>query len=38
MIKAILLDFNGVIINDEPIQMRAYQEILDKEGIALTEA
>jgi HAD superfamily hydrolase (TIGR01509 family) len=38
MIKAILLDFNGVIINDEPIQMRAYQEILDKQGIALTEA
>lgn len=38
MIKAILLDFNGVIIDDEPIQMRAYQEILDKEGIALTEA
>ena len=37
MIKAILLDFNGVIIDDEPIQMRAYQEILDKEGIALTE-
>lgn len=38
MIKAILFDFNGVIINDEPIQMRAYQEILAKEGIALTEA
>jgi HAD superfamily hydrolase (TIGR01509 family) len=37
MIKAILFDFNGVIINDEPIQMRAYQEILGTEGIALTE-
>ncbi|HEY0459864.1 MAG TPA: HAD family phosphatase [Pyrinomonadaceae bacterium] len=37
MIKAILFDFNGVIIDDEPIQMRAYQEILGKEGIALTE-
>jgi beta-phosphoglucomutase len=37
MIKGILFDFNGVIINDEPIQMRAYQEILGKEGIALTE-
>ena len=37
MIKAILMDFNGVIINDEPIQMRAYQEILSHEGIALTE-
>lgn len=37
MIKAILFDFNGVIIDDEPVQMRAYQEILGKEGIALTE-
>ncbi len=38
MIKAILMDFNGVIINDEPLQMRAYQEILKGEGIDLTEA
>lgn len=37
MIKAILLDFNGVIIDDEPVQMRAYQEILKDEGIDLTE-
>ena len=37
MIKAILFDFNGVIIDDEPIQMKAYQEILANEGIALTE-
>lgn len=37
MIKAILLDFNGIIINDEPIQMKAYQEILKNEGIDLTE-
>jgi HAD superfamily hydrolase (TIGR01509 family) len=37
-IKALLFDFNGVIIDDEPIQMRVYQELLDAEGIALTEA
>ena len=37
MIKAILMDFNGVIINDEPVQMRAYQEMLKSEGIELTE-
>jgi len=37
MIKAILLDFNGVIINDEPLQMKAYQEILKGEGVDLTE-
>lgn len=37
MIKAILMDFNGVIINDEPLQMRAYQDILKSENIDLTE-
>ncbi len=37
MIKAILFDFNGVIIDDEPIQMKAYKEILANEGIELTE-
>ena len=37
MIKAILFDFNGVIINDEPIQMKAYQNVLKAEGIELTE-
>jgi HAD superfamily hydrolase (TIGR01509 family) len=37
MIKAILFDFNGVIIDDEPLQMKAYREILANEGIDLTE-
>ncbi len=31
------MDFNGVIINDEPLQMKAYQEILKGEGVDLTE-
>lgn len=38
MIKAILMDFNGVIINDEPVQMQAYREILKGDGIDLTDA
>ncbi|MEO6051322.1 MAG: HAD family phosphatase, partial [Pyrinomonadaceae bacterium] len=37
MIKAILMDFNGVIINDEPIQMAAYQQVLQEDGIEMTE-
>ena len=37
MIKAILFDFNGVIIDDETIQMKAYQEILRGHEIDLTE-
>lgn len=31
------MDFNGVIINDEPLQMKAYQEILKDEGVDLTK-
>jgi HAD superfamily hydrolase (TIGR01509 family) len=37
MIKAIFFDFNGVIIDDELIQMKAYEEVLAGYGIALTE-
>ena len=37
MIRAILFDFNGVVIDDEPIHLKAYQEVLRAEGVALTE-
>lgn len=37
MIKAVLMDFNGVIIDDEPVQMKAYQKVLAVEGVPLTE-
>lgn len=37
MIKAILFDFNGVIIDDEPFQLKAAQAALQAEGITLTE-
>jgi beta-phosphoglucomutase len=37
MIHAIFFDFNGVIIDDEPLHMKAYQEVLAAEGITLTE-
>lgn len=37
MIGAIFFDFNGVIIDDEPLQMTAYQELLAEQGIELTE-
>jgi beta-phosphoglucomutase len=36
--KALLFDFNGVVIDDEPIQMRVYQEILAENDVALTDA
>jgi HAD superfamily hydrolase (TIGR01509 family) len=37
MIRAIFFDFNGVIIDDEPLQMAAYKELLAEQGIELTE-
>lgn len=38
MIKAIFFDFNGVIIDDEHLQLQVYQELLREQGIELTEA
>jgi beta-phosphoglucomutase len=38
MIRAILMDFNGVIINDERIQMKLYQDIFKAEGFEMSEA
>ena len=37
IIQAIFLDFNGVIIDDEQLQMKAYEEVLREHGITLTE-
>jgi beta-phosphoglucomutase len=38
MIKAILFDFNGVVIDDEMLQMKAYQEVFVPFEVPLTEA
>lgn len=37
MIQAVFFDFNGVVIDDEPLQLKAYQSVLGLEGITLTE-
>lgn len=37
MIQAVFFDFNGVIIDDEPLHMRAFGEALRVEGIEQTE-
>lgn len=37
MIRAIFFDFNGVVINDEPLQLKAYRNLLGAEGITLTD-
>ena len=38
MIQAIFFDFNGVIIDDERLQMEAYREVLSIHSIDLSEA
>lgn len=38
MIQAIFFDFNGVIIDDEPLQMAAYKELLRGHGVDLSES
>ena len=37
MISAIFFDFNGVIIDDERIHLKAYREVFAAEGISLTD-
>jgi HAD superfamily hydrolase (TIGR01509 family) len=37
MIQAVFFDFNGVIVDDEPLHMKAYMEALRAEGVELSE-
>jgi beta-phosphoglucomutase len=37
MIRAVLMDFNGIIINDERIQMKVYQDLFQDEEFEMTE-
>lgn len=34
--KAVLFDFNGIIIDDEPLHLRLFQELCHEEGIELS--
>src|SRR5687767_8973576 len=38
MIQAIFFDFNGVIIDDERLQMEAYKDVLHEHAIELSES
>ena len=37
MIHALFFDFNGVIIDDERIHLKAYREVLGSHGVELTD-
>jgi HAD superfamily hydrolase (TIGR01509 family) len=37
MLRAVIFDFNGIIVDDEPIHFELFQRVLGEEGIGLTE-
>ncbi len=37
VLRAILFDFNGVLVDDEPIHLELFQRVLAEEGIALAD-
>jgi beta-phosphoglucomutase-like phosphatase (HAD superfamily) len=37
MIRAVIFDFNGVLVDDEQLHFRLFQEVLAEEGVAITE-
>jgi len=37
MLGAVIFDFNGIIVDDEPIHFKLFQKVLGEEGIVLTE-
>jgi HAD superfamily hydrolase (TIGR01509 family) len=38
MLRAIIFDFNGIIVDDEPIHFELFRRVLGEEGIDLTQA
>jgi HAD superfamily hydrolase (TIGR01509 family) len=37
MLRAVIFDFNGIIVDDEPIHFQLFQKVLGEEGILLTK-
>jgi HAD superfamily hydrolase (TIGR01509 family) len=38
MLRAVIFDFNGIIVDDEPIHFRLFERVFAEEGITLTQA
>jgi HAD superfamily hydrolase (TIGR01509 family) len=36
VLRAVLFDFNGVLVDDEPIHLESFQRVLGEEGVTLT--
>ncbi len=37
MLRAVIFDFNGVILDDEPVHMMMFQKVLAEEGLVLSQ-
>ena len=37
MLRAVIFDFNGIIVDDEPIHFKLFQKVFAEEGIELTK-
>jgi HAD superfamily hydrolase (TIGR01509 family) len=37
MLRAVIFDFNGIIVDDEPVHFELFRRVLGEEGITLTE-
>ena len=37
MIRAVIFDFNGVLVDDEAVHFKLFREVLAEEGIVITE-
>lgn len=37
MLRAIIFDFNGILVDDEPIHLKMFQKVLGEEGVSLSE-
>lgn len=37
MLRAVIYDFNGVLVDDEPLHLELFQRVLEEEGVALSE-
>lgn len=37
MLRAIIFDFNGILVDDEPIHLELFRKVLEEEGLSLTD-
>jgi len=37
VLKAVIFDFNGILVDDEPIHLELFRRVLEEEGLSLTD-